>query len=146
MEIKLVLSDPKTGKSYQKIVKDADAKRFVGLKIGDSVKGEAINLSGYEFQITGGSDYAGFPMRRDIPGILRKKILAVEGVGLHKKDHGVKQRKTVAGNTVHEKTAQVNLKVIKEGKGPLGEEKEKPAEGAEAKKEEAPKKEEKSKK
>ena len=52
---------------------------------------------------------------------------------------GMKQRKTVAGNTVHEKTSQVNLKVVKAGKGPLGEDK--PAEGAgkEEKKEDAAK-------
>jgi small subunit ribosomal protein S6e len=134
MEIKLVISNTKTGKSHQRIVKDADAKRFVGMKIGDSVKGEAINLAGYEFQITGGSDFAGFPMRRDIPGILRKKILAVSGVGLRKAGKGLKQRKTVAGNTVHEKTSQINLKILKEGKMPLGEEK---AEGAEEPKKEA---------
>lgn len=136
MEIKLVLSNAKTGKSYQKIVKDADAKRFLGMKIGDMVKGESINLPGYEFQITGGSDYAGFPMRRDVPGILRKKILAVSGIGIKKVSKGVKQRKTVAGNTVHDKTSQVNLKVVKEGKGPLGEEK---AEAATEEKKEASK-------
>jgi small subunit ribosomal protein S6e len=123
MELKIVLSDPKTGKSYQKIIKDADAKRFMGLKIGDNVKGEVLNISGYEFQITGGSDFAGFPMRGDVPGILRKKIYAVLGVGIRKREKGFKQRKTVAGNTVYDKTAQVNLKVIKEGKGLLGEDK-----------------------
>ena len=129
MEIKLVLSDSKTGKSYQKIVKDADAKRFMGLRLGNVVKGEIKNLPCYEFEITGGSDFAGFPMRRDVPGTLRKKILTVSGIGVKKIGKGVKQRKTVAGNTVHEKTSQVNLKVVKEGKGPLGEDK--PAEGAE---------------
>ncbi|MBW3022488.1 30S ribosomal protein S6e [Candidatus Woesearchaeota archaeon] len=131
MELKIVLSDPKSGKSYQKVVKDADAKRFMGLKLGDAVKGEILNLPGYEFQITGGSDFAGFPMRSDIPGILRKKVLAVSGIGLKQKEKGLKQRKTVAGNTIFEKTAQVNMKVTKEGKGPLGEEK--PKEGEEPK-------------
>ena len=123
MELKIVLSDPKTGKSYQKIIKDADAKRFMGLKIGDNVKGEVLNLAGYEFQITGGSDFAGFPMRSDVPGILRKKVYAVSGIGLKKKEKGLKKRKTVAGNIIYDKTAQVNLKVVKEGKGPLGEDK-----------------------
>jgi len=128
MEIKVVISDPKTGKSYQRIVKDADAKRFVGLKIGDKVRGEIINLAGYEFEITGGSDYAGFPMRKDVPGTLRKRILAVSGIGFRKIGKGIKQRKTVAGNTIHEKTSQVNLKILKSGTTPLGEEKPKEAE------------------
>jgi len=123
MELKIVLSDAKTGKSYQKIVKDADAKRFMGLKIGDNVKGEILNLAGYEFQITGGSDYAGFPMRSDVPGILRKRVYAVSGIGVRKIEKGLKKRKTVAGNIIYDKTAQVNMKVIKEGRGPLGEEK-----------------------
>ncbi len=123
MELKIVLSDPKTGKSYQKIIKDADAKRFMGLKIGDNVKGEVLNLPGFEFELTGGSDYAGFPMRKDVPGILRKKVYAISGIGIRQKEKGLKQRKTVAGNTVYDRTAQVNLKVTKEGKGPLGEEK-----------------------
>ena len=127
MEIKIVLSNPKTGKSYQKIVKDADARRFMGLKIGDNVKGEVINLPGYEFEVSGGSDFAGFPMRGDVPGILRKKVYAVSGIGLRKKEKGFKQRKTVAGNTVYDKTAQINMKVTKEGKGPLGEDKPKEA-------------------
>jgi len=131
MELKIVISEPKTGKSYQKIVKDADAKRFAGLKIGDVVRGEIMNLPGYQFEITGGSDFAGFPMRKDLPGTLRKKILAVSGIGVKKKRRGMKQRKTVAGNTVHEKTSQVNLKVVKEGKAPLEEKKADGADSAE---------------
>lgn len=122
-EIKVVLSNPKTGKSYQKIIKEPEVKSLIGLKIGYTVKGETIGLAGYEFEITGGSDFAGFPMRRDLPGSGRKKIYAVSGVGLKKKGKGVKQRKTVAGNTIYDRTAQVNMKVMKEGKMPLGEEK-----------------------
>jgi len=133
-EIKVVLSNPKTGKSYQKVLKDEDSKRLMGLKIGDKLKGESIDLAGYEFEITGGSDFAGFPMRRDVQGIGRKKILATHGVGLRKKRNarGVKIRKSVASNTIYDKTAQVNMKVLKEGKMPLGEEKKKEEEKKEA--------------
>lgn len=131
VEFKLVLSDPKSGKSYQKAVQEDNAKPFIGLKIGDTVKGELIGLTGYEFLITGGSDYAGFPMRRDVQGQARKRILAVEGVGVQRFTkrfrknkvlrayHGVKQRRTVAGNTVHAKTAQINLKITTLGTTPL---------------------------
>ncbi len=122
MELKIVISDPKTGKSYQKIVKDDNAKRFVGFNVGDEIKGEIISIAGYQFKITGGSDSAGFPMRGDVQGTLRKKILAVEGTGINKKGKGLKQRKTVAGSTVYEKTSQINMKVTKYGKAPLGEE------------------------
>ena len=132
VQFKLVIGDPKTGKTMQKEVKDETAQAFLGLKIGDTVKGEVLDLTGYEFQITGGSDYAGFPMRADAQGILRRKILAISGVGVNNKKRyrkrkkkgmrtmeGMRSRKTVAGNTIFEKTAQINLKVTKQGKEPL---------------------------
>jgi small subunit ribosomal protein S6e len=118
-EFKLVISDSKTGKSYQKEAKDDSAKPFLGLKIGDKVKGEAIDLTGYEFEITGGSDYCGFPMRKDVPGQGRKRIICVQGIGFTKIGRGIKQRKTVCGNTIYAKTAQINLKIIKYGSKPL---------------------------
>lgn len=131
-EFKIVIGDPKSGKSVQKEVKDETAKHFLGLKIGDKVKGEMLDLTGYVFEITGGSDYAGFPMRRDVPGFGRKQILDVIGVGVKnvKKSRGrdmkykrtmqgMRQRKSVAGNTIYEKTAQINMKVITMGKEPL---------------------------
>lgn len=128
-EFKLVLSDPQSGKSVQRDAKDDVAKHFLGLKIKDRVKGELLDLTGYEFEITGGSDYCGFPMRYDVVGIARKRIIDVNGVGFHNKLRkpnpkkkgwrsikGMRQKKTVAGNTVHDKIAQINLKVVKKGK------------------------------
>ena len=134
VEFKLVLSNPKTGKSYQKIIKDQDTKKFIGMRIADKIKGEMIDLPGYEFEISGGSDYAGFPMRYDLAGIGRKKIWAVSGIGIHNNEKGRRVRKTVCGNTIHPKIAQINLKVIKEGKGPLGEDKPKEEKKEETKK------------
>ena len=131
-EFKLVLNNPKTGKSHQIEVKDDVAKHFLGQKIGNTLKGELIDLTGYEFQITGGSDKCGFPMRADITGNARKKIFSAPGVGISNKKHrpnpkkkgwrkmtGMRRKKTVAGNTIHELTAQVNLKITKHGRGSL---------------------------
>ena len=56
-------------------------------------------------------------------GVARKKILIVKGIGVRKNEKGRKIRRTVAGNTVHPNTAQINLKVIKHGEKPLIEEK-----------------------
>jgi small subunit ribosomal protein S6e len=114
-EFKVVISDPKTGLTVQREVKDPAAKSFLGLKIGDAVKGEAIDLHGYEFEITGGSDFCGFPMRKDVLGIGRKRILAYSGIGVRKGEKGMLQRKTVCGNTIHAKIAQINLKATKVG-------------------------------
>ncbi len=130
-DFKIIIADPKTGKCAQREIKDQEADVLVGLKIRDKVKGEHMGLAGYEFEITGGSDHCGFPMRKDVSGQARKKILAVEGVGVKKKDDGIKQRKTVCGNTIHAKIAQVNLKTLTYGKENLfeGEKEEAPAKG-----------------
>ena len=136
---KLVIGDPKTGKSVQQEVKEDMSNALNGLKIGDTVDGATLSLTGYEFVITGGSDDAGFPMRKDVTGTGKKKILAIKGVGLKKKAKGIRQRKTVAGNTIHDGTAQINLKILKQGSQDLFAAK-KDAEGTEesAEKEKAP--------
>lgn len=138
---KIVISDPKTGKSYQREVKDKAADSIIGLKIGDTVKGDQLDLAGYEFELTGGSDDCGFPMRKDVIGLRRKSVLITKGFGLRKAARGIRLRRTVAGNAVHEKTAQVNLKITKHGAAKLeaeGEKKEEaPAEKPKEKKPEA---------
>ncbi len=113
-EFKLVIGT-KSGKCVQREAKEDAAKPLIGKKIGDKISGDALGLAGYEFEVTGGSDYCGFPMRKDVQGTARKRILAISGVGLKKKAKGVRQRKTVCGNTIHAKISQVNLKVLKEG-------------------------------
>lgn len=133
--IKLVIADSKIGKCVQKELSEENSQAFYGKKIGDIIHGEMIDLTGYELKITGGSDYCGFPMRQDIPGIARRRILIVEGKGAHPYKYkirknkpfqfhpGAKQRKTVCGNTIHEKIMQVNLTIVKQGSAPLFEEK-----------------------
>jgi len=111
---KLCISDPSTGKTFQKEVKDSSASPFMGLNIGETIKGDSFEMSGYEFQITGGSDYCGFPMRRGILG-LRKKIILYGGVGFRGDEKGIKRRKTVCGHKINEKISQINLKVAKQG-------------------------------
>lgn len=144
-EFKLTISNPKSGKTVQREAKADDAKPFVGKKIGDEINGEVINLTGYEFEITGGSDYCGFPMRKDAKGTGRKKILDVISVGIKKsKGKGIRQRKTVCGNTINTKIVQINLKVLKEGKENIftgkeeGKQEEKKEEKQEKPKEEKP--------
>lgn len=136
-EFKLVISDPKTGKTLQREVKDQSAKPFIGLKITDAIKGEAFDLTGYEFVITGGSDYCGFPMRKGIQ-TPRKRIVADGGVGFTGNHRGYKSsvyiKKTICGDIIHDKISQINLKITKQGKTPLFEEKKAEAAPVEAKK------------
>ena len=119
-EFKLCIADPKTGKCYQKDIKDQETAPFIGLNIGESIKGEVFGMGGYEFQITGGSDYCGFPMRKGILGI-RKKIQSYGGVGFKTMKKGEKKRKTVCGHKINEKIVQINLKITKEGSKKLAE-------------------------
>ena len=133
VDFKIVISDPSTGKTYQKEVKDDAARKFIGLKIGDKLKGDFLELGNVELEVTGGSDYCGFPMRKDVFGSGRKKILAVGGVGIRNKEKGIKIRKTVCGNTIHAKISQINVRVLGG----------KPLKVKEEKKEEKPAKEEK---
>ena len=128
-EIKANIGDGKTKKTYNKTLTEEQLTGLIGKKMGEVVKGELIDLpTGYELKIRGGSDSSGFPMRRDVNGSNRKKILIVGGVGLRKTTYkGMKVRKLVAGNTIHEKTSQINFKVTKWGKEPIEAPAEKPA-------------------
>ncbi len=127
MAFKLVISDPKSGKSYQKEFDQTGL--LAGKKIGESVNGEAFGLSGYELQITGGSDKVGNPMRKDVDGIASRQLLLTKGVGYRgkikiKKDgktwkaragKGSRVKKRVRGNTISPEIIQINLKVTKAG-------------------------------
>ena len=117
---KLCISDPSTGRTFQKEVKDAQAAPFIGLNIGETIKGDAFELGGYELLITGGSDYCGFPMRRGILG-LRKSMAIYGGIGFRGAGKGIKKRKTDCGHKIHERISQVNLKVVKHGAKKLNE-------------------------
>lgn len=122
MEFRVVISDPKTGKAYQKTVTGANANRLLGKQIGDVVNGTVFDLPpDYELEITGGSDKDGFPMRRDIPGAGRKKILLSGGVGFKPKERGLRKRKIVRGRVISKDIVQINVKIVKHGKVPLEE-------------------------
>ena len=110
-EIKFVIGDPKEKKSYQKVSENT----LIGRKLGEKISGDLIGIPGYEFEIRGGSDRAGFPMRSDIQGTQLKKALLTKSVGYQKGNGEIKKRKTVRGNTVSEDTSQVNVKIIKYG-------------------------------
>jgi len=113
VSFKLVLSDPKTGKSEASEVKDASAQLLMGRKIGEVVDATTIGLTG-KMMITGGSDKAGFPMRRDTLGGGKNYVLLTRGVGYKTREEGAKKRKLVRGNTITEETYQINAKRVEE--------------------------------
>ncbi len=118
----IVVSDPESGRAFNVYIRDKEAeKRILGLKIGDKFDASFLGLEGYELEITGGSDKDGFPMRKDVHGGVRKKILLRKGPGYRPKEKGVIRRKYVRGNVVTEEIVQVNTKIVKKGKKPIDE-------------------------
>jgi len=105
---KIVVSDPKTGKSEVLEAKDSTAQIFVGRKIGEVVDLSLVGQN-YKVKITGGSDKAGFPMRRDVLGSGKRYVLMTEGVGFKHSVEGEKRRKLVRGGTVTDEIYQLNV-------------------------------------
>ncbi|HEX32943.1 MAG TPA: 30S ribosomal protein S6e [Candidatus Aenigmarchaeota archaeon] len=111
----------KDGKTYQKELSNDEREGLIGKEIGDKVNGELFGMSGYVFEIRGGSDRDGFPMRPDVSGSARVKPLLSRGTGMRFKRQGYRRRKTVVGRMISDSIAQVNVKVVKYGDKPIEE-------------------------
>ncbi|MCX6775706.1 MAG: 30S ribosomal protein S6e [Candidatus Micrarchaeota archaeon] len=119
--MKVVISDPKTGKSYQTdITKDKEAS-LVGLKLGDPLDGGAVGAAGYKLKITGGSDKDGLPMRSDLRGARKARLLLSTGVGFRAKRKGERRKKSVRGNLVTDQIVQLNTVIVEAGEKKLEE-------------------------
>ncbi len=108
------------GKSWKVELSD---EGLIGKSVGDKIKGEEIKpeLAGYELQITGGSDSAGFPLFEEVEGIGLTRLLLKKGKGMRDNRAGVRIRKTVRGKTISPSSSQINIKVLKEGSKKLEE-------------------------
>lgn len=114
-DFKAVIADPKSGKTYKHDIGGHQANALVGRKVGDEIDGLFVGLPGYKLLITGGSDKDGFPMRPDLPGLRRKRVLLAGGVGFHPKRRGLRKKKAVRGNTISADILQLNLKITQRG-------------------------------
>ena len=115
-EFKVVVSD-ETGHTEQFEVDGQDANRFLGREIGDEVDGGAVGLDGHTLEITGGSDEAGRPMRKDVSGSNLKELLLEGGVGYKPTRDGERKRITVRGREISDETAQNNARISEHGSG-----------------------------
>ena len=121
---KLVISNPKTGIAKQVEITGGEAEILVGKRIGDEVSAKELGLNLREIfgdesipedaklKITGGTDKDGFPMRPDVHGPRRVKILLSKGPGFRPREKGERRKKTVHGNTISPNIVQVNLKIV----------------------------------
>jgi len=108
-------------KGLSKLIEIDEKKfRFEGMKIGDTIKGGLIGFPNYDFEITGGSDASGFPMRKDVHGPVKKRILVSKrGIGYKPRRKGEKKRRTVRGNEITFDMTLINLKILKYGETEL---------------------------
>ncbi|MDN5321038.1 MAG: small subunit ribosomal protein S6e [Thermococcaceae archaeon] len=120
---KLVISDPKSGIAKQVEITGAEAEKLIGLRIGDEIEAKELGLNLSEIfgseipadvklKITGGTDKDGFPMRPDVHGPRRVRILLSRGPGFRPQEKGERRKKTVRGNTISPEIVQINLKIV----------------------------------
>lgn len=121
MPFKLVISDPEEGKAIQYELDDAKTNALVGKSVGDVVEGDVLGLPGYKLKITGGSDASGFPIRPDVHGSGKKRILIKGPPGFKSKRKGMAKRKTVRGRELNVDISQVNMRIEEKGSTPLEE-------------------------
>ena len=121
MPFKLVISDPESKKAIQFELDDAKTNALIGKNVGDIIEGDVIGLPGYKLKITGGSDNSGFPIRPDVHGSGKKRILIRGPPGFKPARKGVAKRKTVRGRELSGAISQVNMRVEEKGTTPLEE-------------------------
>lgn len=127
-----------SGKTYKL---ETEAKSMEGKELHQKISGKELdlnpelkNLEDYEFEITGASDKAGFTALKSVPGTGLKRVLLSYEKGMKKRPRregkkkrsnytpkGLRLRKTVRGTVISPDIVQINLKIVKEGKKPLGE-------------------------
>lgn len=110
-KFKIVISDPETGKSQTVELEGSRAAPLVGKKLGENVDGTAVGMRGQKLRITGGSDKDGFPMRPDIHGGVKTRVIVARSIGFHSRRKGKRKRKTMRGNVITEETFQINMTI-----------------------------------
>ena len=115
VDFKAIINDVKTGKSYNVAVSGHHANSLIGKNIGEIVDGIFVGLPGYKLKITGGSDDTGVPMRGDMPGNKRRKLLMADGQSFHEKYPGQRKRVAVRGATISSAIVQINMAVAEYG-------------------------------
>ena len=127
-KFKVIVSDPQAGTSKVVELEEARAAPFIGRRLGETLDGSAVDLPAHTVQILGGSDKDGVPMRGNVHGGVRRRVVLSGGAGFSPKNSGERKRKTVRGNIITDEIVQINMKIV-----------ERPAKPAEAKTEQTAK-------
>jgi small subunit ribosomal protein S6e len=113
----LIVSNPADGTSQRVEIDDQQLRALYGTRIGQVVEGTVADMQGYRIKLTGGTDKDGIPMRPDVHGSAKARVVLSGGVGFKPKDKGEKKRKVVRGNTVNPEIAFLNFIVVEAPKG-----------------------------
>jgi small subunit ribosomal protein S6e len=131
MTFKINISE-KNGKTYHL---ETESEGLVDKELNQKVLGIEVSpdLNGYEFQITGASDKAGFTSV-DGEGIGLRKVLLNYGKGMKRRSRregkkkrpnftpkGLRLRRTARGKVISPQISQINLKILKAGAKELAE-------------------------
>jgi small subunit ribosomal protein S6e len=108
----LIVSDPAAGTSQRVEIEAARIGPLVGTRIGQTIEGAMAGMQGYKLKLTGGTDKDGIPMRPDVHGSAKARIVLSGGVGYTPKNRGEQKRKVVRGNTVSQETTFLNFVVV----------------------------------
>lgn len=114
-DFKAIVNDVKTGKSYNVAVTGHHANSLDGKNIGEIVDGIFVGLPGYKLKITGGSDRNGTPMRADLPGKKRGRLLLADGLGFREREPGQRKRVAARGSAISSETVQINMAITEYG-------------------------------
>jgi small subunit ribosomal protein S6e len=113
----LIVSNPADGTSQRVELDDQQLRALYGTRIGQVVEGAVAGMQGYKIKLTGGTDKDGIPMRPDVHGSAKARVILSGGVGYKPKDKGEKKRKVVRGNTVSTETTFLNFTIVEAPKG-----------------------------
>ncbi len=119
--MQIVYSDRKTGKTGQAEVPKDRETQLVGRRMGEVIDGAVAGLDGFKLKVTGMSDSSGSPSRKEIDGTRKAAPLLSYGVGMRKRGKGLRERRTVRGNTISNETVQINTVIEEYGSKPMEE-------------------------
>lgn len=115
-KFKIILSDPETGRSQIVELEGPRAVPLVGRRLGEIIDGAALGFGGHKLKITGGSDKDGFPMKPNIHGGVKTRVILTKGVGFRPTSEGERRRKTIRGSVITEEIVQINMKIVEKPK------------------------------
>ena len=118
-KFKVIISDPKNGTSKVIELEEARATPLIGRRIGEIIDGTIVDMPAYKLLIRGGSDSDGVPMRPNVHGGGRRKVILSGGAGFNPKRKGERRRKTVRGDIITDEIVQINTKIMEKPKKPI---------------------------